>query len=468
MKIKTFFETDYQDYASYDNYRNICSFIDGLKPSARKSVYTVLDKNINAPKKVSQIKAIVSEHTEYIHGDDSLAGVIINLAQNFVGSNNVPLFKRKGHFGKRVKPVPSADRYIKSCYEDYLKKIFRPEDFPVLIEQEFEGTIIEPRFFVPILPLQYINGSQGMGNGYAHKFYPRNVSDIVSTIVKILDGVQPRKFPTPHYNGYSGVIEENENGGYRFKGVVKKKSNTQLLITELPLGYTGYNDKEKYIAVLDKLEEDKVITGYQDLTDPKKDKYCFLVKCKLAFTKGKTDDELLDSLKLIKNDSEILYAMDQQNKVIPFETNLDILNNFIDIRLEYYEKRRKYLIEKIIRELLILQNKLIFIREIIKKNIKINNLPKSKIIDQLEKFEVKNAKGEVTKTGFDLIDDSYDYLLRMPIYSLSKEKMTELLQVFKDKKKEKKELENKDVKEWYKEELMEFVKEYKKYLKASK
>ena len=77
MKISHFYQTDGCNYASYDNYRKICSIVDGLKPSARKCVYTVLKHNITSSKKVAQLKSKVAEETNYLHGDDALAGVIV-------------------------------------------------------------------------------------------------------------------------------------------------------------------------------------------------------------------------------------------------------------------------------------------------------------------------------------------------------------------------------------------------------
>jgi DNA gyrase/topoisomerase IV subunit A len=71
MKISDFYNTDYADYASYDNLRKIASAIDGQKNTARKIVCTVMDKNINTELKVSQLSNKMAEHTEYLHGDAS-------------------------------------------------------------------------------------------------------------------------------------------------------------------------------------------------------------------------------------------------------------------------------------------------------------------------------------------------------------------------------------------------------------
>ena len=112
MKITDFFKVDVCNYASYDNYRKIASIVDGLKPSGRKCLYTFIKNNITQPKKVSQLKSETAGATNYLHGENALAGVIVNLAQNFTGSNNIPLFTRDGAFGTRLIPEAAADRYI--------------------------------------------------------------------------------------------------------------------------------------------------------------------------------------------------------------------------------------------------------------------------------------------------------------------------------------------------------------------
>jgi len=45
---------------------------------------------------VAQLAGYVSEHAAYHHGEASLAGTIVGLAQDFVGSNNVNLLVPSG------------------------------------------------------------------------------------------------------------------------------------------------------------------------------------------------------------------------------------------------------------------------------------------------------------------------------------------------------------------------------------
>lgn len=445
MKISSFYKKDYVSFGAYDNYRMICNYIDGLKPSSRKCLYTMIDKNIVAIKKVENLKSTVSEYTEYIHGSNSLEGVIVGLAQRFIGSNNIALLKASGNFGRRYKPVASASRYIYSAKEDYLDLLFMKEDEPILVEQYFEGTKIEPKFYVPILPMSLVNGSIGIGNGFAQKLLPRDPLDLYNAILSLLDN-KPIKKILPFYDGFNGKIVENSKDGYDICGSFTIDKN-KIVITELPIGYT----LKSYRAVLNDLEENKVIMSYSDKTNTQTDMFKFEVKMKID--KKFTHEQILDKLKLIKRISENYTFLDENNKVVVFDSIEDILKSFIKVRLDYYEKRKQYQIEKLVEKINILKNKLTFIKLIIKDEIVVNKRSKVDIIKQIE------------DNNIDKIKDSYDYLLNMPIYSLTLEKVNELMEEYKNKSIELKNLKDKDIVSWYKDDLSSFITYYKKKIR---
>ena len=199
MNITEYFNVDVCNSASYDNYRKIGSVIDGLKPSSRKCLYTIVKNNISTPKKVSQLKSDAASQTQYLHGDQSLEGVIVSMAQNFAGSNNIPLLKREGAFGTRLIHAAAAGRYIFTCKEDYLDKIFKKEDEAVLIEQVFEGETIEPKYYVPILPMLLVNGSIGLTTGFTQKILQHNPKDLIAYIEAKLSGKTPKKTIKPWF-----------------------------------------------------------------------------------------------------------------------------------------------------------------------------------------------------------------------------------------------------------------------------
>ena len=179
MKIKSvqdFFENEYVNQASYDNLRKIASCIDGLKNSSRKVICTTIDKNISENLKISQFSNKAAEYCEYLHGD--LSPVVTNLAKDFSGTNNLPLLFKKGNFGTRLSNEASASRYIFARKSDNLDTLFVKDDNSILVEQYFEGSKIEPKFYVPSLPILLINGSEGISSGFAQKILTRDVKEI--------------------------------------------------------------------------------------------------------------------------------------------------------------------------------------------------------------------------------------------------------------------------------------------------
>ena len=118
QNIREFFLSDYVDAASYANIRQIASAIDGLKNSSRKIVYWIQKNNLKESLKVSQLDAKIGEATQFLHG--SMGNVIVNLTQDYTGTNNMPYLEGDGNFGTKIIPEASAHRYISACGSKHL------------------------------------------------------------------------------------------------------------------------------------------------------------------------------------------------------------------------------------------------------------------------------------------------------------------------------------------------------------
>ena len=425
ITLQTFFNTDFVNYSSYDNLRKIAQ-IDGLKNAQRKIIYTILEKNIKEPIKVSQLGAKICEFSDYLHGN--LDGVIVTLAQDYAGTNNLPLIKKKGNFGTRFSPDASASRYIFACGSDILFSLFNKDDNDILINQEFEGYKIEPQFYLPTLPILLINGSEGVSTGFAQKILSRNPKLIKEYIIKKLNNVNIRnkeKYFIPYFNGFNGIIEKGEENQWLIKGTIERIAKNKVQINEVPIGY----DLKSYIAILDKLEDNKTIIGYKDLSD--NDQFKFIVQFNSKDLASLTDDEVLEKLKLIKKVTENYTILDENNKIKVFDSAIEIADYFIDFKLKYLNKRKINLLKKYNQEKDLLKSKLYFIMCVINEKIIINKKKKDEIVQQLKQFS-------------DIIEyDNYNYLLKMPLYSLTYEKIKELTQLYKDNELKIKELLNK-------------------------
>merc|ERR1719181_668669 len=102
--------------------------VDGFKPSQRKVMFGVFKKNLKSDMKVAQLAGYIAEHSAYHHGEVSLQGTIVGMAQSFVGSNNINLLFPAGQFGTRLqggKDAASA-RYIFTRLERIARLIYHP------------------------------------------------------------------------------------------------------------------------------------------------------------------------------------------------------------------------------------------------------------------------------------------------------------------------------------------------------
>ena len=146
VSYKDFIEKEMIHFSKYDNDRSIPNIMDGFKISQRKIIYSAFKKNLTQEIKVAQFSGYVSEHSGYHHGEASLNGAIVNMAQTFVGSNNINLFEPNGQFGTRLMggKDSASERYIFTKLNQITYKIFKKEDQQVLTYLEDDGDPVEP------------------------------------------------------------------------------------------------------------------------------------------------------------------------------------------------------------------------------------------------------------------------------------------------------------------------------------
>ena len=436
ISISDFLNTEYKDYSLYTiESRAIPSCIDSLKTVQRKILHVSSNtwKSGNEKSlKVFQLGGKVSSETFYAHGDSSLNGAIINMAQKF--KNNLPLLEEEGQFGSLRSPESGAPRYIGTKLNKNFKFLFK--DFELLKYREEEGSLIEPYYFLPIIPMVLVNGTSGIAVGFASKILNRNPIDIITSCISFLNGkdIKEVKPYSPYFKG-DYIQDENNNKKWVLRGKVKVANTTTVHITELPPSMTY----EKYEEILDGLVEDKAIVNYEDNC---KDDINYVIK----FTRenlAKLDESgLIKLLKLEESATENFTTLDEFGKLKIFESSKEIIEYFVNFRLGYYEKRKIFILAKLRDELKVLSNKGKFIRSILEEKIIVNKKSKEEINKQIEELTI------------DKMDDSYDYLLRMPIYSLTNEVFERIKIDFKNKRDEIIALEAKDVKEMYNDDLV--------------
>jgi DNA topoisomerase-2 len=350
LKISDFYKKDYTQFASYDGQRKIANYIDGLKISQRKVIFTLLNEPSIGMIKVDALASTTAMTTLYIHGASSLEDVAVNLATDYTGANNIPLLKRSGNFGSRLINEASATRYIQAGLNPVAKKIFNKDDNEIIAAQVFEGKEIEPSCYFPRLPMILVNGSKAIAVGFSQSIQPRNPVSIKKAIGLILDGVSPKDkrivdLLIPWYSGFTGEITHVEENTYRVTGKIERDTNTSFYVNEVPIGYSHSSYQKK----LEALYEKKIITDYKDLCDTKNDKFRFLIKCDRTLTK-KTDAQILKELGLISSITDVLTTIDENGKIVVFESVGDLLYSWVEKRREFVGKRISHNIYKLLKK----------------------------------------------------------------------------------------------------------------------
>jgi len=441
--ITNFLSKEYKEFAMYSiEGRAIPSVIDGFKPTQRKIIHIsnqVWRTGNEKTKKVFQLAGVVADQAYYHHGNASLENAIITMAQRF--KNNAPLLEEEGQFGSLRSPQAGAPRYIGTKLNENFKLLYK--DSELLEHKEEEGEQIEPKFFLPIIPTVLINGSSGIAVGFASNILNRDVKSIIECCQKILSDKKISEVK-PSLVGFTGDYTQDleNNKKWYIRGKFTRANTSTVKISELPPSLTY----EKYEEILDKLVDDKLIVSYDDNC---KDNIDYTIKFTRSDLEKLDDDRLVKLLKLEETSTEIYSTLDESGKLMIFESTTDIIEYFVNFRLTYYHKRKQFLLDKLNRELKILSNKGRFIKAIIDGKLKVNNVAKAQIIEGIESL------------GLDKIDDSYDYLLRMPIYSLTKEMYDKLKEDFKIKKEEIVKLEATNPKDMYILDLTELKKKFK-------
>ena len=404
-----------------DNIRSIPSVVDGLKPGQRKVLFACFKKNLKNEIKVAQLAGYVSEQTAYHHGEHSLQETIIKMAQNYVGSNNMNILEPVGQFGTRILngQDASSPRYIFTHLSKYSSELFNPQDFPLLEYLDDDGQSIEPKYYVPTLPLVLINGAEGIGTGFSTKIPSFNPDDLKFCLEKLVED-QDYEIPelTPWYRGFEGHIEKIEKNKWVSFGAYTIIENT-IKITEIPIG----ESIENYKQYLEKLEaDDKIVTFKNNSTDSKPQ---FEIKIrKEMLDKWEKEGSLDKNLKLTSNiNATNMHIFNEKCNLQKMDSPEDILLLFYRIRNKYHILRKQYLEEKVQKELSVLVSKVKFVRAIVNDELIVFRRKKQDITADIKKMNLYE-------------NPTYDYLLNMPIHTFTEETIDKLEKEYKQKQDE--------------------------------
>ena len=474
ITYEDFIDKELIHFSNYDNERSIPSIMDGLKPSQRKILFSAFKKGLKNEIKVAQFSGYVSEHSAYHHGEMSLQGAIIGMAQDFVGSNNINILEPIGQFGTRLQGGKdhASPRYIFTKLNELTNYIFKKEDNYLLNYMNEDGLQIEPDFYLPIIPMVLINGTEGIGTGFSTKIPCFNPLDIVNCIRYLLKDKE-MSIISPWYKHFKGKIlipdwdgkQYNEINKRYSKGIYTIKGNT-IIVDELPLSIWTDNYKE-FLENL--IEKDKYIDSYISHSTDVLVK--FEIKCKKDIISS-LGDKLEDIFKLRESkqvNTSNMHLYNINGKIKKYDVIHNILTEWYNGRLPYYQKRYDYLIERLKYDLMIILAKIKFINGIINEEIVIFKKEDDEVNAILEAYELP----KISKINFEDLKDNndeknYNYLLNMTMRTMTKKKMDELNKQKNDIEVQLEILEEKTPKNLWCEDLDEFEKLYCKINNISK
>jgi DNA topoisomerase-2 len=415
-----FFDTEYRNYAIYTiENRAIPSLVDGFKPAQRKIAFAAnkLWKTGNEkPLKVFQLGGQAAALSFFHHG--SLDGTIIGMAQDF--KNSMPIFQGIGQFGSLRSPEAGAPRYVGVRFNENFRLLYK--DFELVTPQFEEGEEIEPKFFLPIIPTVLLNGGSGIAVGFATNILNRHPLDLIDAVTEVLMTGATTQELRPWIHGFHGEVKPQLSSGgksWTFSGVYSVKNSAQVEVTEIPPSFTY----EKYEQHLESLVEKGVLHSYEDSSS---DRVRYLLKFpRIKLSELLSEDKLEATLKMHEAATENITTLDETGKLKIFATPQEVVVYFTNIRLGYYGKRKAYILEQMSREIEVLEDRVKFLQAVVGGSLNVSNRPKKDLVADFEGL------------GLRKVDEGFDYLLSMPIYSLTAEKYLDLQNKLADKIKEK-------------------------------
>jgi len=257
-----FFNCTFIHFSVFDTVRSLPAVMDGLKPSQRKILFTMLLLNIDRDRRVASLIGSIMEKAAYHSGEQSISEAIVGMAQRYIGTNNINLLFPSGLFGTRdgsrtgISSNHASPRYIFSRLELITRSLFLPSDDQLLKYLEDDGQSIEPRHYMPILPMLLVNGSSGIGTGWSSDTPRYHPSQIVAAVrdrlhhwESFVERFQEQELAgpaapisldqpwpatlTPWYDGFTGSTVRVEPYAFELRGRFVRTADT-IHVTELP------------------------------------------------------------------------------------------------------------------------------------------------------------------------------------------------------------------------------------------
>ena len=431
IQYEQFINNEMIHFSTYDCARSIPNMVDGLKISLRKILFSAFKRKLTSEIKVAQFSGYVSEHSAYHHGEASLNGAIVNMAQNYMGSNNVNLLQPNGQFGTRLHggDDSASERYIFTQLNSLTRYIFPEMDDAVLNYLNDDGTMVEPEYYVPIIPFALMNGISGIGTGFSCSIAPYNPKQIILYLQDKLKNRPTDEYDfIPYYEGFNGTVSRSEDNKFLVKGCYEKVGDDKIRITELPVGTWTMS----YISYLETLTDGIVDNKTGRRGSPVLKDFSSVctevsIDIQVVFPRGKLDilENTVDATgcngveKLLKLQSSVsttnMHMFDKDCRLHKYHNVQEIIDEFYGVRIDVYQKRKAAQLSEMEHRLVRLSNRAKYIQETLTGSIDLRRM-KSDAVNEL-----------LSGKKYDKIDGDYKYMVKMPMDSVTEENVANIM-----------------------------------------
>ncbi len=353
-------KSDFIDYAmSVIVSRALPDIRDGLKPVHRRVLYTMMELGLQYGKSHKKCARIVGDCLGkwHPHGDSSVYDALVRMAQPW--SLRYPLIDGQGNFGSIDGDSPAAMRYTEARLQKISDEVLEDIDKETVDFQEnFDGSLEEPKILPSKIPNLLINGSSGIAVGMATSIPPHNLKEICRAIIMTIENpeisindlfnvVKGPDFPTGGLlcgDQGSKLAYSNGTGGIKLRAKIEleeKKGKTSLIVNEIPYMV----NKSQLLEQIADLVKKKIITEISELRDESDRDGMRVV---ITLKRGGNPEIVMNQLykhSRLENSYGVRFLALVNN--IPRTLNLKrMLELFIEHRIEIITRRTKYNLKK--------------------------------------------------------------------------------------------------------------------------
>ncbi len=376
---------------------------DGLKPVHRRVLYGMHELGMGHNKPYKKSARIVGEVLGkfHPHGDSAVYDSMVRMVQSF--SLRYPLVDGQGNFGSVDGDSPAAMRYTEVRLRRISEEMLRDLDKnTVEFTPNFDDSLQEPTVLPAYLPNLLVNGASGIAVGMATNIPPHNLNEVIDGIIalikkpdltneKLMKFVIAPDFPTAGIiYGYEGVKSAYTTGRGRI--VVRARANIEtlknnrenIIITELPYQVNKANLIEK-IADLVRTGKITEISNLRDESD--RDGMRVVIELKRDAQPAVVLNKLFKHTQMQTTFGVIMLAL--INGIPKVMQLKEMMQHFIDHRMDVLIKRTQYELDAAERRAHILEGYIIALDNI---DAVIQTIKKSKDVETARNNLMKKFK----------------------------------------------------------------------------